>query len=96
MKGKALEKVPRGKLLRVEVNFDKKITWLRITGDFFAHPEDSIEKVEDMIVGLPVDFNQNKFALCLDDFIKRKDYELIGLDASAIIRVLKKAMENPI
>ncbi len=96
MKGKAMEKVPEGKLLRVEVNFDDKITWIRITGDFFAHPEESIEKIEDMIVGLPTDFDQTKFSTCLDDFIKRKEYELIGIDASAIIRVLKKALEAPL
>ena len=94
MQSEAMEKVPGGKLLRIKVAYDDKITKVDITGDFFAHPEECIEKIENQITGLPVDFKQKKFTECLTEFIERNQYELIGIDAEAIIRVLKEALKQ--
>lgn len=89
----ATEKVLNGKLLRIKVKFDSKIKKVDITGDFFAHPENSIEKIEAQLTGLEINFDYKKTLECLSDFISRNEYELIGVDAEAIIRVLKKAIE---
>ena len=92
MKSQATEKVPDGKLLRIKVEYDDKIRKIDITGDFFAHPEESIRKLEDQIIGLEIDFDEKKILECLTNFVKRNEFELIGINPEAIIRVLKKAI----
>lgn len=46
-------KVPGGKLLRVrlQVDADSRITALTITGDFFMHPEEALETLEQALLG---------------------------------------------
>jgi hypothetical protein len=50
--GKAVYKVPGGKLLRVSVEYDGgTIREVRFSGDFFIHPEDALERVEAALKG---------------------------------------------
>jgi len=89
----AMEKVPEGKLLKVKVDvFNKKIKSIEILGDFFAHPEECIKKIEDQLYGLDVPFEEKKIVSCLTDYIKRNDFQLIGIDPESIVRVLLKAI----
>jgi lipoate---protein ligase len=51
-------KVPGGKLLRVRLALDESheppvIHSVKLTGDFFMHPEDAIEELERRLVGAP-------------------------------------------
>ena len=49
-------KIPNGKLVRVEVDFtDKIISHIKITGDFFVHPEDALLILEKNLVGSNID-----------------------------------------
>ncbi len=53
-------KAPGGKLLRVRLTISRHttppvITSLRLTGDFFMHPEDAILDLEDDLVGAPLE-----------------------------------------
>lgn len=92
MDGIAIEKVPEGKLLRIRTTYNKKITKVQITGDFFAHPEDSIERIEERLSGLSINFDDKSAVHNLSEFIKDSNFELIGINPEAIIRVLKKAI----
>ena len=50
MQSKSVYKVPNGKLLKIVLEYNEKnnlINSVRITGDFFAYPEESIEIIED-------------------------------------------------
>jgi lipoate-protein ligase A len=48
--GKAQYKVFGGKLIKVELNEkNKKIENIKITGDFFLHPEELIEEMEETL-----------------------------------------------
>jgi lipoate---protein ligase len=52
MSGQFIRKVPGGKLLRVSVESNEGIIEsVRISGDFFAHPEDIIEALESKLKG---------------------------------------------
>ena len=94
MNSAAIEKVPGGKLLRIKIEYNNdKITKVEITGDFFAYPEDCIEKIEEQIVGLELEFDEKKILECLKGYIQRKEIQLIGIDAEAIVRVLKEALK---
>ncbi len=45
-----------GKLVVVDVTFEEDfIKNIRITGDFFLHPEDRIEYIEDRLKGVAMD-----------------------------------------
>ena len=49
MLSQSIYKVPQGKLLKISIEYDEKdnvITDIRITGDFFAYPEEAIELME--------------------------------------------------
>lgn len=49
MRSQSIYKVPQGKLLKISVEYDEKnnvIRDIRITGDFFAYPEEAIELME--------------------------------------------------
>ena len=81
---KAELKVHGGKLIRVKLSMKKnKISDIRITGDFFLHPEDGIEELERRLKGVEVEstrlyekingfFNENNILIGAkpDDFIK--------------------------
>ena len=45
-------KVPGGKLIRIECEVKhEKIVFAKITGDFFMHPEESINVLEKNLIG---------------------------------------------
>ena len=54
--GRAEYKVKGGKLIRVQLTAkDKKIKKIKITGDFFLHPEEVIEDIERTLEGCILD-----------------------------------------
>jgi lipoate-protein ligase A len=49
-------KVPDGKLIRLRAEVrDNSIQRIKITGDFFLHPEDGIAELEKRLVGCNLD-----------------------------------------
>jgi lipoate-protein ligase A len=54
--GRAEYKVQGGKLIKVQLALqDGKISRIKITGDFFLHPEDVIEEIEEALKGHVLD-----------------------------------------
>lgn len=51
--GKSIFKA--GKLIKIELTYDDKILDIRIRGDFFLYPEDSLEKLQKHLVGVALD-----------------------------------------
>ena len=52
MQSKSIYKVPNGKLLKIFLEFNEKnnsIESIKITGDFFAYPEETIEIMENKL-----------------------------------------------
>ena len=84
MNSKAVYKIPNGKLLKINLNYDKntKIRHIRITGDFFAHPEESIELIEEELLNVKLD--KIKLFETIQSFIDENKIELIGLDAEGL------------
>ena len=79
MQGNSVYKAPNGKLVKIELDFDGKeklINAVKITGDFFVHPEDSLRMVENRLMGLPLD---KKFlADSVDAFLKENEIQVFG------------------
>lgn len=92
MEGIAAEKVHGGKLVRVKVNYDDVIHDIKIYGDFFLHPEDSIEDIEKSLVGVKSDADESLIASIISEVVDVKGIEMIGITPEAVAKVIKKAM----
>jgi len=83
------EKVPGGKLLCVEVELSAgRIGKIRITGDFFLHPEESIEAIERGLIGSRPD----EVAAKVSAILSRERAQLIGAAPEDIERLVKRAV----
>ena len=77
------------KLLRIDVEIENnKISTIIITGDFFAHPEDIILKIEKGLKGIKV--NEQSIIKRVKDIIKENDAKLIGLSPESIAEAIMK------
>jgi len=75
------------KLIRVSLEYDElnnKIHLIRITGDFFLYPEESLDKLEANLVGtiLEKDSIKQKIKNCLDDS------EVFGFDSESMTEAI--------
>ena len=76
MKGKAVHKVEGGKLLKITVEFDDVIDDVKITGDFFLHPEESIKDLEKNLFGIMSDADEKTITSILNDVIEEKNIDV--------------------
>ena len=80
-------KVPGGKLLKASVESDGAvIRKVRICGDFFIHPEDSIERLEAALKGAA--------RADVRGIVERElaDSRLYGVDVNSIVKVVWEAL----
>lgn len=80
-------KVPGGKLLRIELDVEKDVIKnVRITGDFFMYPEESILTLENILVGTP--YRRKEIHEKLMKFFKQ-GVQLIGATPEDLLNTLK-------
>ena len=91
--GKAEYKVAGGKLVRVQlVKKEGRIEKLKITGDFFLHPEELIEDLEKALVGQPL--NLSDLDEFIGAFIKRRGATLLGASPEDFAKCISMAAEK--
>ncbi len=75
--GKAQYKVEGGKLVKAEITTkDNKIIKVKITGDFFLHPEEIIDGLENAVEGAVL--HEQVLTNRIRTFIKKSEAVLIG------------------
>jgi len=84
-------KVPGGKLLAAELGVEEgRLVGVKITGDFFMHPEAAIIDLEKALCDTPVED--------LDDVVNRffqdNDVTLFGVEADDFVKVVRLALES--
>jgi lipoate-protein ligase A len=83
------EKLPGGKLLCVDVEFSEgRINKIRITGDFFLHPEETIEKIEGSLIGMRP---EGRLDVVILSTLAADRARLIGATPDDIERLIRKA-----
>ncbi|MEF8848698.1 MAG: lipoate protein ligase C-terminal domain-containing protein [Candidatus Thermoplasmatota archaeon] len=95
MNAKTTYKVPKGKLLKISLDFDNKkrrINDIKITGDFFAYPEESIETIEKKLKNIPLE--KEKIEKQIDFTIKENNFKLIGVNAEQITKGIMKCFKK--
>ncbi len=83
MEGKAVLKVEGGKLLKIFLDYDNKINKIKITGDFFLYPEESLEMLEKELVGLELD--KDLLLEKINGFFEENKVKLFGVNSSDIV-----------
>jgi lipoate-protein ligase A len=79
-------KVPEGKLVAAEADVvNGYLTRIKITGDFFMHPESAIKDFEDSLKGIPV----SKLEETVTNFFKNNEIQLIGVSPNDFIYVIR-------
>jgi len=85
MRLKSVYKIPKGKLLKVFLDYDPRSNLIRdisITGDFFAYPEESVELIERELRNTVVD--RDVLFIKIKSIVERNGIEFIGLDAEGL------------
>jgi lipoate-protein ligase A len=83
-------KVPGGKLLAAELGVEGgRLVGVKITGDFFMHPEAAIIELEKALDNIPIaDLEDN-----VNRFFKDNDVTLFGVEAGDFVKVVRLALE---
>ncbi len=88
-------KVPNGKLLRITLEYDTTtLEKIRICGDFFCHPEETIEGMEKALNHLPVEAKPERIKHVLDEVVAQKKAQLVGFDTETLSKLISEAI-NP-
>ena len=86
---KAEFKVPGGKLIQAEVQVtEDKLSLVKLSGDFFMHPEEAITDLEAALTGVKVD----DFGAALDRFFSEKDLTFYGVSPEDFRHVIELAL----
>ncbi|QGN32456.1 biotin/lipoate A/B protein ligase family protein [Microlunatus sp. Gsoil 973] len=85
-------KVPGGKLVAAEVEVDDGIlSTVRISGDFFAEPDDALENIDRALTGMPEDASVQQMSAVVTAAIGPQAH-LIGFDADAVAIAVRRAV----
>ncbi|MBI4995228.1 hypothetical protein HZC21_06380 [Candidatus Peregrinibacteria bacterium] len=90
---KAIYKVPNGKLLKVFLeDFGGKIVSIKITGDFFMHPEENIENLENALKDC--ELKPEAIASRIEDALHEKPTTFFGLDTESLVKTILTAAQT--
>ncbi|MHA1238115.1 MAG: lipoate protein ligase C-terminal domain-containing protein [Candidatus Odinarchaeia archaeon] len=89
--GKYELKVVGGKLVRAEtlVDANKYIKKIKITGDFFLHPEELIEEIESALIGVKASNDDVKETIY--KILNEKNGVLIGITVEDLTKTIINA-----
>ena len=93
MIGKSIYKFPKGKLVKISLDFENnKINSIKINGDFFLHPENGLELIEAGLTG--VELNKEKIINSINNIVKENSLELFGLTSERVADAILMAGEK--
>ncbi len=95
MQGHAAEKIKGGKLVRVTVDYEPHaIRKVLITGDFFLHPEDTLELIEQSFTNLPLALSEEDLVARVQQIVNEKEIIMVGITSEAIAKLVKQVISN--
>jgi lipoate-protein ligase A len=89
----AKQKVREGKIVKVEIEYDGCIKNLKITGDFFLHPEDVLDEIEKSMSGLEKEASVEAIASKIHTIMVAHDARMIGVSPESLAEVVKEALK---
>jgi lipoate-protein ligase A len=86
-------KIPGGKLVKVKLWVDsERIERVTILGDFFLHPEETIESLETSLVGIELDTEALQKAIA--DVMNESEATLIGATHEDLVIAIMMAWDS--
>ena len=86
-------KIPGGKLVKVKLQVSSgKIAGVTILGDFFLHPEEALQKIEESLIGTIVD--ETSIGNIIAQTLVDSGATLIGATASDIAKTIMMAWDT--
>ncbi len=79
-------------MIRVDVRYSDHVEWVKITGDFFLHPEETLEEIEGCLVAAALPLDQQALSDCIARCLARSQAELIGAAPADFVSVLQEAV----
>ncbi len=93
MHAEITHKIPQGKLVRISLEFDTTILHdIKICGDFFIHPEETVVEMERALFHLPVEATETRIKSLLDRAVETKNAQLIGVDTASVAKLIHEAI----
>jgi lipoate-protein ligase A len=94
MQSKSVYKIPNGKLIKIFLDYDDKnklIDNIRITGDFFAYPEESIDVMEKILKNTLL--TKKELLEKINSIVKKYKIEFIGLNAEGLVEGILRCIK---
>ena len=85
------EKVPGGKLVRLNRKTSALDVSVQISGDFFIYPEDGVYRLEETLSKLPGTAEESAVRGAIEETIQGYGLELLGIDAGTIARLFTES-----
>jgi len=86
-------KAPGGKLVRIRLKEDQgQIRSVKITGDFFLIPEESLGKLEKMLEDVPL--REPELRLLIDRFFRGTEAQGLGVSSDDFVKAILSAKET--
>ena len=92
-KGTAIRKIPGGKLIRVDVGYQDSVEQVKITGDFFLFPDETLEQIEALLLGAKLPLDDAALVQRIEELLRVNQAELMGLSPADIIATLEEALQ---
>ncbi|MEA3355179.1 MAG: lipoate protein ligase C-terminal domain-containing protein [Patescibacteria group bacterium] len=84
---KSTYKIPEGKLVKIYLKEEnKKITEIKINGDFFMHPEKAIEKLEKTLINCAL--NKKILINKINLFWKENKVDCFGINSQGLTKAI--------
>ncbi len=93
MISKSVYKIPNGKLVKINLEYDKnlnKIVNLKIMGDFFAYPSEAIDILEEELKGIIL--SKKHIFDKIENVIKKNNFEFIGLNSEGLTESIMRCI----
>jgi lipoate-protein ligase A len=93
LKGASKLKIPGGKLISIKLEYSSTIDDIQILGDFFLHPEESLQKIEKGLVGMPVRSGKVAMEQRIKAIAEENGIEMMGITPQAICKAIEMAVQ---
>jgi hypothetical protein len=90
---KAVHKVEGGKMIKIQLSERNGIIQkIKITGDFFLHPEALIEELENCLTGKPIE--ERSLTEHIKKLVQRRHGRLLGATAEDFAKCVLMAVDR--
>jgi len=81
-------------MVKVSVEYGYVLENVKITGDFFLHPEESIEDIERAVLSCHYSDSEQVFKNKILEVAERKKIQMVGVTADDFAKVVKEAIRG--